>query len=316
MTSPRFPFLSPRLLGGAIVCALLLFSCTALARAATPLPSAPFEQRLARIAARFPGKVALAGANLRTGQHFGLHPNRPVRTASVIKLPVMVAAFYAMQAGRLHASQIVPMTRWDQVPGSGILQYFDLNPPPHLTLTDAITLMIDLSDNTAANMVIRTVGIAQVNARMRQLGLTHTILYSYLFHATQPEPPGEKQFGLGETTPTEMVRLLTLIQEHKILTPAACNQMLKILSQQQENNAFPRFLGDFPKVTWAHKMGALDAVRNDVGIATTPAGPIVLAGFAYDSPDHQWTAQNPALLVLGHLAHAVIAHFVTPASHP
>ncbi len=63
-------------------------------------------------------------------------------------------------------------------------------------------------------------------------------------------------------------------------------------------------------VTWAHKTGALEAVRNDVGIAQTPAGPIVLAGFAYDSPDHQWSADNAALLVLGRLAKAVLDHFV------
>lgn len=313
MTQPRSGAATTPVALFAIACTLCIFSCISPAGAVTPPTT--FEQQLAAIAGQFHGHVALAGANLRTGEHFGLHPDQPVRTASVIKLPVMVTAFYQMQAGRLHWSQIVPMSRWDQVPGSGILQFFALTPPPQLTLGDAITLMIDLSDNTAANMVIQTVGIPAVNARMRRLGLAHTTLYSYVFHAAHPRSAGEKQFGLGETTPAEMVRLLTLIEGHKILTPAACDHMLAILSQQQDNDAFPRFMGAYPKVTWAHKTGALDAVRNDVGVATTPAGPIVLAGFAYDSQDQQWTAQNPALLVLAHLAHAVIAHFV-PAGQP
>jgi hypothetical protein len=34
-----------------------------------------------------------------------------------------------------------------------------------------------------------------------------------------------------------------------------------------------------------------------------------MAGFAYDSPDRQWTADNAALLVLGRLAQAALAHF-------
>ncbi|MGH9534097.1 MAG: serine hydrolase [Terriglobales bacterium] len=294
---------------GAIVCTSLLFCC---ASSAAVVPRADHLNRQLRdIAAQFSGHVALAGADLTTGQRFGLHPNRAVATASVIKLPVMVTAFYEMRAGQLHWNQVLPMTAWDQVPGSGILQSFALTPPPQLTLGDAITLMIDLSDNTAANMVIRAVGIPAVNARMRRLGLPHTILYAYVFHASHPRLAGERKFGLGETTPAEMVRLLTLIVQHRILTPQACEQMLKILGQQEDNEAFPRYMAAFPRVTWAHKTGALNAVRNDVGVATTPVGPIVLAGFAYGSKDQQWTAENPALLVLGHLAQAVIVHFVT-----
>lgn len=296
----------------AITCTLCLFGSALQAQATHPRRA--LERKLAAIAAQFPGKLAVAGVALKSGVHFGFNANHPAPTASVIKLPVMVEAFYQMQEGKLHWSQVLPLTAWDQVPGSGILQFFSRTPPPQLTLGDAITLMIDLSDNTAANMVIRAVGIGAVNARMRRLGLRHTSLYAYVFHAVRPRSAGEKKFGLGETTPADMVRLLTMMEEHKILTPRACDHMLKILTDQQDNNAFPRYMAAFPKVSWAHKTGALNAVRNDVGVATTPAGPIVLAGFAYGFADHQWTAQNPGLLVLAHVAHAVIAQFVAPAA--
>jgi beta-lactamase class A len=266
------------------------------------------EKKLAAIAARFGGKVTFAAVDLKTGERFGLAPDRPVQTASVIKLPVMVEAFYQMQEGKLHWSQPVKETPFDRVRGSGILQ--DLNQQINLTLGDAITLMIDLSDNTAANMVIRTVGIDAVNARMQQLGLKHTILNGYVFHEKESASPEAKKFGLGETTADEMVHLLTLIQQQKILTPAACEQMKQILSKQRALDAFPRYTSNYPGVTWEHKTGALDDVRNDVGIAETPVGPIVMAGFAYDSPDHQWTADNAAQLVLARLAQAILAHFL------
>jgi len=298
----------------AILCASFLFSCGLALRAGTVPPQqqhTPFERHLAAVASRFGGQVTLAGVDLKTGERFGLAPNRPVQTASIIKLPVMVEAFYQMKEGKLRWSQPVAMTDWDRVPGSGILQV--LSPQVSLTLGDAITLMIDLSDNTAANMVIHAVGIDAVNARMLKLGLTHTKLFGYVFHEKSSASPEAKKFGLGETTADDMVHLLSLIQQHRILTPDACDHMLKILSQQQDNNAFPRYTSNFPGVTWAHKTGALDAVRNDVGIAQTPAGPIALAGFAYDSPDQQWTADNAALLVLARLAHAALAHFLPAA---
>jgi len=294
----------------------ILFSCAAVLAAGANPPArqdnAAFQRQLQSIASNFGGKVTLAGVDLKTGERFGIHADRPVPTASVIKLPVMVEAFYLMQEGKLSWSQPVKETAFDRVPGSGILQ--DLNPQINLTLGDAITLMIDLSDNTAANIVIHQTGIAPVNARMRKLGLRHTKLFGYVFHAKHPETAEGKKFGLGMTTADDMVHLLTLIQQHAILTPAACDHMLEILGKQRALDAFPRYTSNIPGVTWDHKTGALDTVRNDVGIAQTPAGPIVLAGFAFDSPDQQWTADNAALLVLARLARAVLDHFLPVAA--
>jgi len=301
------PLIFQRLIRGTFFCLALLFSSGKVMHAQTQQLTA-FERQLATIVSSFGGKVALAGVNLKTGERFGLNAERPVQTASVIKLPVMVEAFYQMQDGKLQWSQHVEETDFDRVRGSGILQ--DLSPHINLTLGDAITLMIVLSDNTASNIVFRTVGIDAVNARMKKLGLKHTVLFGYVFHKKVPSTPESEKFGLGVTTADDMVRLLTLIKQHKILTPEACGRMLTILSKQRDIDAFPRYTSNYPGVTWEHKTGALDALRNDVGIAETPAGPIVLAGFAYDSPDQQWTADNAATLVLARLAKAVLAHFL------
>ena len=300
-------FISCRHSRFAILCASFLFFA-AFALCAPQQRRTPIGSQLAAIASRFGGKVAFAAVDLKTGERFGLAPDRPVATASVIKLPVMVEAFYQMQEGKLQWSQPVKETTFDRVRGSGILQ--DLHQQIGLTLGDAITLMIDLSDNTASNIVIRTVGISAVNNRMKGLGLKHTKLFGYVFHEKDSSDPEAQKFGLGETTADDMVQLLTLIRQYHILTPTACNHMLEILSKQRDLDAFPRYTSDIPGVTWERKTGALDDLRNDVGIAETPAGPIVMAGFASDSPDHQWTADNAALLVLARLAKATLAHFL------
>ena len=291
----------------AVLCASFLFFAAAT-QGAPQRHRTPLGRELADIASHFGGKVTFAAVDLKTGERFGLAASRPVATASVIKLPVMVEAFYQIQEGKLQLSQPVEETDFDRVRGAGMLK--DLTKQITLTLGDAIALMIDLRDNTASNMVIRTVGISAVNDRMKRLGLKHTKLFGYVFHEKDSSDPEAKKFGLGETTANDMVHLLTLIKQHHILAPAACDQMLKILSKQRDIDAFPRYTSNLPGVTWEHKTGALDDLRNDVGIAETPAGPIVMAGFAYDSPDHQWTADNAALLVLGHLAQAALAHFL------
>jgi beta-lactamase class A len=198
----------------------------------------------------------------------------------------------------------------DKVEGSGILQ--DLSDGLHITLADAVMLMIVESDNTATNLVLGQVGIAPVNDTMERLGLPDTRLYKKVFlPAPEPESEDAKRFGLGKTTVNDMLRLLRLINARQVVDASASDRMIEILKKQRDNDAFPRYLDRFGTrdhpITVAHKTGALDELRNDVGIVDTPRGKLAMAGFAYDSPDKSWTADNAATLVLAKLAEAVVA---------
>jgi beta-lactamase class A len=58
----------------------------------------------------------------------------------------------------------------------------------------------------------------------------------------------------------------------------------------------------------AHKTGALDQVRNDVGLVSTPQGDFALSLFAWESPDRRWTVDNQASVTLARLARALLDH--------
>jgi beta-lactamase class A len=289
----------------ALACALLL------PLEAKQAPSAALNQQLQSAIAPYQGKLAFGAVNLKTGESAGFNDDVPVPTASTIKLPIMVEAFYQAQEGKLDWNRKIELKQEDKVPGSGLLQ--DLSDGDELPIRDVNLLMIVVSDNTAANDMMDVVGIANVNARMKSLGLKNTILYKKAFKkATGPLPADQPKFGLGKTTVSDMLHLLTLIQEHKILTPQACDEMLTILKKQRDIDAFPRYLDALnqpgqPPIEVAHKTGALDHLRADVGIIDTPAGPIAIAGYAYDEPTVLWTADNPGLLVLARMAKTVVA---------
>src|SRR5579871_3390280 len=110
-----------------------------------------------QIAADFHGDIAVAARNFTTGETYGLGADRRVKTASTIKVAIMVEAFSQIKEGKLHLDDAITMQASDHVPGSGILQ--DFQGGLKLTLEDAITLMIVESDNTATNLVIDKVGI-------------------------------------------------------------------------------------------------------------------------------------------------------------
>src|SRR5690242_13491974 len=140
---------------------------------------ADLQKQLEKMAARFHGKVTLYAINMKSGDTVELAADEPVQTASVIKLPIMVETFAEVAAGKRSLEDKLVLTKDNQVPGSGILS--QLQPGLELTLYDAVVLMMDLSDNTATNMVIDHIGIPEVNRRARAMGLKDTYLYKKVF---------------------------------------------------------------------------------------------------------------------------------------
>jgi beta-lactamase class A len=119
---------------------------------AAPAPPPALASRLHELVDGFKGQVFLYAKNLETGASIGLREDERVRTASTIKLAVMVEAFDRVERGELRWDHPLTLTAASQVGGSGILGEFA--PGLRLTLQDAMHLMIVISDNTATNLVI------------------------------------------------------------------------------------------------------------------------------------------------------------------
>lgn len=297
----------------------LLFSLTlAVPTEAARRPT--LDSQMERIVARYGGKVALAAKNLRTGETILRNADERVQTASVIKLAILVEVFFQVQEGRLRLEDRVAFRADDGVPGSGILR--ELTPGLELPLVDAVTLMIALSDNTATNLAMDKVGIENVNARLASLGLAQTKLFKKVFKPAAIPDEETKRFGLGVTTPRDMLRLLELIERRQIIDAAACEKMIAILKKQQDRDGILRLIafGDASEgatpIEFAGKSGALDKVRNDVGLLYAKQGPYAFAIFCYDSPDQRWSPENRALLAVARLAKLIYDHFEGNVAKP
>lgn len=286
--------------------------------------AANLQKRLDKMAAHFHGKVGLYAINMKTGETVALAPDQPVQTASVIKLPIMVETFAEVAAGQRSLEDKLVLTKENQVPGSGILT--QLQPGLELTLYDAVALMMDLSDNTATNLVIDHLGIAAVNRRIKAMGLKDTYLYKKVFKPAEgPMLPDQAKFGLGKTTPREMAEVMQSIEGcaaqakppahapanwNGINDPGLCRQMIEIMRNQQYRNMVPHYLETIDTSDQgsaiADKIGALDDVRNDVALIYSKAGPIVISAFTYDNKDQTWIAENEAELLIARMAKQIV----------
>jgi beta-lactamase class A len=290
------------------------------------------DAQLMSIAAAHHGKLALYAHNLRTGQTASLSPDLPVKTASTIKLGILLDAAEQIRAGHAAFAEKLVLERANQVEGSGVLG--ELTAPLALTLGDTLTLMVVLSDNTATNMAIDRLGLEHINATLRAAGLKQTWLYKKVYvPATGPMPADQPQFGLGKTTPREMASIMERLAVCRLSLDGSaplpedgllCGSLLRMLRNQQDRDSLPRYLETVDTSETgsaiANKTGALDAVRNDVALISTRTGPVVIAGFTFDNADQRWNGDNEAEKTLAKAAQAIVKRWspegVDPKAFP
>ncbi|HEY6216313.1 MAG TPA: serine hydrolase [Pyrinomonadaceae bacterium] len=278
---------------------LFLFTVSAAAQTQTTL-----DDQVKPLVASFKGKVSLFAKNLDTGETYGLNPDERVRTASTIKIAVMIEAFARVAEGKAKWTDEVVLTKEKKVSGSGIL--FELSDGLKLTLRDAVTLMMLVSDNTATNLVLDVLTTDAVNARMESLGFKQIKIMRKVGSGGESaagKDPENKKYGLGMATPREMVLVLEKLERGEIVSPAVSKEMIELMKREQDRNAIGRSLWNVPM---ASKYGALDRLRSAIGILYTKNGRIAMAISCDDMPEIMWSVDNPAYLLMSRLSEVLV----------
>ena len=276
---------------------VLLLSISAAAQSS-------LDDQVKPIVASFKGKVSLFAKNLDTGETYSLNADERVRTASTIKIAVMIEAFARVAEGKAKWSDDLVLTKEKKVSGSGILG--ELSDGLHLTLRDAINLMMILSDNTATNLVLDVLTTDGVNARMESLGFKQIKINRKIGSGGESaagKDPENKKFGLGVATPREMVLVMEKLERGEIISAAASKEMINLMKREQGRNAIGRSL---PDVAMASKYGALDRLRSAIGILYTKKGRIAMAISCDDMPEVMWSVDNPAYLLMSKLSEVLV----------
>ena len=282
---------------GWIVAALL----TPLTGVQAQTSSAPsLDARVRAEITPFKGKVSLFAKNLDTGETYSFNGDERVRTASTIKVAVMIEAFTRVAEGRAKWTDELVLTKSARYGGSGVLP--ELADGLRLTLRDCINLMMVVSDNTATNMVLDYLTTDAVNSRMNSLGFKDTRIMRRIGgggESKEGKEPDNKRFGLGATTPHEMVQILKQLDAGEIVNKTASKEMIDLMKREQVRFAIGRTIWDVPI---ASKYGALDALRSCVAIVYSKHGKIAMAITVDDMPEVNWSVDNPGYLLMSRLS--------------
>src|SRR6478736_5854496 len=215
------------------------------------------QQDLAAADKGLDGVMGLAVKDLTSGETFFIHGDEIMPQASSIKIAVLAELYLQAQQGKLKLTDEYVVRQQDLVSGSDIM--LGLTPAvTRLTLRDLATMMVAVSDNSATNVLIRRVGMENVNGMLDSLALHATRLRRQMMDL---KAAGEGRENVS--TPREMMTLLETLYRGKLLNKEMTADFIKMLSTHKESSLLQGLPDD---VAAASKPGELEAVRNDSGI--------------------------------------------------
>ena len=263
------------------------FLAGVLAASALPLPAQAqtLEALLAPALDSIPGSVGVYARTMGNGAAlyaYNAHVSFP--SASTIKMLIMLTAFHMAERDPSAMDARVTFRRNGLIGGSEFMSR--QSDGAAFTVRELLLPMIQVSDNTASNLLITHFGFDRINGVIQQAGLRDTHLKRHFL-----DTAAVMHHMDNRTTPADMARLLYQIERSvregmtTVATPASCRKMIQIMLGQTDRDTIPRLLPRGTAV--ANKTGELSRSRSDVAIVD-PFGdtPYVLAVYTsgLDSP--------------------------------
>lgn len=263
----------------ALVCAVLASVVLTQSASSSDFYSLAGAERLVerRIVATH-ADVAVFFHPLDGGSEWSYKPDDTFHAASTMKIPVMIELFHQARQGKLTLDD--PLLIHNEFYSLADGSPFQLDPAndfePELyksegqtrTLRQLCELMITMSSNLAANLLIKKLGVDNIRATVHSLGADGMKVLRGV------EDNKAYELGIVNTTTARGLEiLLTAIAEGKAVDPASSRKMVEILKRQHFNEGIPSGLD--PTIPVAHKTGKLAAAHHDAAIVYTPR-PFVL----------------------------------------
>ncbi|NEP17257.1 MAG: serine hydrolase [Leptolyngbya sp. SIO4C1] len=238
----------------------------------------PLKAQISELLELTPGLTPLVYfLDLDTGKYVDLAGQQAAPAASTIKLPILVAFFQEVDAGRIPIEQTLVMQADQVAGGSGDMQ--GQPPGTQYTALEVATQMIVNSDNTATNMMIDLLGGPEaLNQKFTSWGLSSTLIRS-------PLPDLE---GTNTTSAQDLVKVISWLHRGELLSLRSRDRALTILQRTYNKGLIPS--GIETEAVIYNKTGDIAAVLADVALVDLPNGKRYALATLVQRPDNDGRA--------------------------
>ncbi|MER5351416.1 serine hydrolase [Kitasatospora sp. NPDC002551] len=225
-----------------------------------------------------PGAGAGAGAGLTVGSgSVGVDDTVVLPVASASKLLLLAEVARRLDSGELRADAVVPIEDEDVAGGTGLLRRLAHRGAGGnacgWTVEDLAWLTASVSDNTATNALLRTVGLPATERLARGLGLERLTLHDRVRDVRGPGVP--PVFATG--TARDLARLVALAVRGDLVSPGASARLLAWMRSNTDHGLVPALVQHDPYAECfpdplpggllvANKTGTDTGVRADAGV--------------------------------------------------
>jgi beta-lactamase class A len=251
------------------------------------LAQQPLQQQIRAIAAEAHGKVSVACSLPGVVLDCNLDPRAHPPMQSVFKLPLALAMLHQVEEGTFTLDQPIRFEKSDLIVPKPYSPLQDRYPEADVDvpLRELLRLAVSLSDNTAADVLLRLGGGPKaVGGYIASLGVSG-------FHLEDGERALHRDKALQYRNwfePEGAAALLRMMQDH---SPLTAEHTALLMSWMRSSRVASRLAGDLPEGTQvAHKAGTSDvengiaAATNDIGLVALPDGrQLAVAVFVTDA---------------------------------
>lgn len=248
------------------------------------------------------GRAGIFVKDLETGETWSYQADSIFPTASIIKIPIMVGVMDQVHRGILDYHQ--PLEYKDSLyyAGEDILGSF--KDGEKIALDKVMMLMLTMSDNTASLWLQHLAGTGtHINELMADYELENTRMNS--------RTPGRRadweKYGWGQTTPSEMARLMEMIYRGEVVSKAASERMLRNLTRNYWDTEALIVLP--PDVNTFSKNGAVSASRSEVVLVNSRGHDYVFCVMTDGLEDTSWDYENEGWQFIRRVSALLYAHF-------
>ena len=256
----------------------------------------PLQKQIREIAAQAQGRVSVACSLPGSSLNCDLNPHAHPPMQSVFKLPLAVTVLHQVDLGTLGLDQPIRFLPSDRILPHAYSPLQDKYPEANVDvpLRELLRLTVSLSDNVAADILLRLVGGPErVSAYLASIGVTG-------FHLQDGEHTLHQEMAAQYRNwfePFGAVQLLRRISDNSPLTPKNTDLLLNWMLPSGRTKRLEANLPEGTRV--AHKSGTSDVdngvahATNDIALITLPDGrQLAIAVFVTDSTADQETRES------------------------
>lgn len=246
------------------------------------------QRQIGAIAAEAKGKVSVACSLPGSPLNCDLNPHARPPMQSVFKFPLALTALHLVERGTLSLDQKIRFRESDRILPQAYSPLQEQHPGGEVDvpLRELLSLAVSLSDNVAADVVLRTAGgPAAVEAYLRSIGIVG-------FHLQDNEAVLHREVAAQYRNWMEPAAAVQMLQRLNGDSPLTREHTELLLGWMRDSPRAPnRIKGRLPAGTVVmHKPGTSDTdnglahATNDVGLITLPDGRrLAIAVFVTDS---------------------------------